>query len=318
MRCAIGHGCRRCSPAFSLIELLVVLAIISILIAIYMPAVQSAREATRRISCANNLKQIGIALQNYHDSAGALPPGWVAAANSTGENAGPGWGWNVRILPLMEQQALYQSLNLYLPIEAVDNFTSVTRRIKSLACPSDGLFEGDFAVVGLATPGDRPGEAICRVGSSSYPGCFGTGDPSAIPGRDLGDGIFMRNQAVRLAQITDGTSETILVGERSQDVSQATWTGAITGAVVPLRSVRGERGLDPVGGDALVVSQTGVTDGPNASPARADLFSSKHPGGCQFLWCDGSVRFLKERRSLASYQAMATRAGGEVLTDDDF
>ncbi len=304
--------------AFTLIELLVVIAIIAVLIALLLPAVQAAREAARRVQCTNNLKQLGVALHNYNDALGAFPPGWVAYAFPDGRNAGPGWGWNTQLLPFLEQNGVYSAININLPIEAQANSTARLASMSTLICPSDATFQRTFTVVDSTTTTTTPGAPICQVASSSYPGCFGSTDPSGIPGRDFGNGLFFRDKSVTIAQITDGTSQTLAVGERSQNLSQATWTGAITNAAVPITILQMENGLDPEGGDALVVSHTGELNGPNSIPAHADQFWSMHPGGCMFLWCDGGVRFLKAQRPLPIFQAMATRAGGEVLSADEF
>ena len=148
------------------------------------------------------------------------------------------------------------------------------------------------------------GTLICEVASSSYVGVFGTGDPSDFPGRDSGNGSFFRNRAVGLRDYLDGTSHTIAVGERSQNLSRASWTGAVTGASVPITALQSEGGLDPEGGDALVVAHTGEIDGPNAIPAHADQFWALHPGGAMFLFADGSVRMIKARRPLPLFQTL--------------
>jgi hypothetical protein len=123
-----------------------------------------------------------------------------------------------------------------------------------------------------------PGQPICDVASSSYPGCFGTGDPSDIPGPDFGNGMFFRNASARIAAITDRTSYTITAGERSQNLSRVTWTGAITRSAVPITELQAEIGLDPVGGDSLIVSHFGGINGPNSIPAHADQFWGRHAG----------------------------------------
>ena len=182
-----------------------------------------------------------------------------------------------------------------------------------------------------AVAGARPGASICDVASSNYVGAVGTGDPSSLypyisddnngpPGRDNGNGLFFRNRSIKIAQITDGTSQTFAVGERSQNLSRATWTGAVTNAAVPLVALQGEAGLDPEGGGALVLSHTGEGHGPNSPSglAHGDQYWSLHPGGANFLFADGSVRFIKEQVGFGIFQALATRAGGEVLSADQF
>ena len=171
----------------------------------------------------------------------------------------------------------------------------------------------------------------CNVASSNYVGSVGSGDPSSLypyiidsddgpPGRDNGNGLFFRNHSIKIAQIMDGTSQTFAAGERSQNLSRASWTGAVTNAAVPLVALQAEAGLDPEGGGALVLSHTGEGHGPNSPSglAHGDQYWSLHPGGANFLFADGSVRFIKELVGFSIFQALATRAGGEVLSADQF
>jgi prepilin-type N-terminal cleavage/methylation domain-containing protein/prepilin-type processing-associated H-X9-DG protein len=302
---------------FTLIELLLVIGIIGALMGLLLPAVQSAREAARRIQCANNLRQIGLALHIYNDQANGFPPGWISRPAPDGDNSGPGWGWAAMILPQLDQPNLYDEINVVLPIEDPAN-TVRTYAFHFFLCPSDASWKDRFTVVDDSTDNKVLGSPICDVASSNYVGAFGTGDPSGIPGRDSGEGLFFRNRSVGVQDIVDGTSNTLAVGERSQNLSRATWTGAVSHAAVPITELQAENGLDPEGGDALVVSHTGELDGPNSRPAHADQFWSRHPGGCMFLFADGSARFLKERRPLPIFQAMATRAGNEVLSADQY
>ena len=123
---------------------------------------------------------------------------------------------------------------------------------------------------------------------------------------------------MRIAEITDGTSQTLAVGEKSQNLARATWTGAIAHAAVPINELQAEDGLSPEGGGALVLAHTGELDGPNSKPAHADQFWGRHPGGANFVFADGSVRFIKEKRPLAIFQAIATRRGGEVISADSY
>src|SRR5271166_430496 len=132
------------SRGFTLIELLVVIAIIAVLIALLLPAVQSAREAARRMQCVNNLKQLGIALHNYHDALSIFPPGYIAASKFIdGEtDTAPGWSWASMILPQLEQASLYSSINVYLPIQAGANVTATQTIVGAYLCPSDQLPAG--------------------------------------------------------------------------------------------------------------------------------------------------------------------------------
>jgi prepilin-type N-terminal cleavage/methylation domain-containing protein/prepilin-type processing-associated H-X9-DG protein len=316
---------------FTLIELLVVIAIIAVLIALLLPAVQAAREAARRTQCANNLKQIGLALHTYHGSLNVFPPGFLSKPDpSTGNNAGPGWGWGAMILPQLEQAAVFNAINFSLPIEVAANTTAGLTKINTYICPSDGSLMPQFTVVdstAAAGPPPVPGKPICDVASSSYVGSFGKGDVSSLfpysptdspPGRDNGEGLFFRNRSVSIAEVLDGTSQTFAIGERSQHLSRATWTGAVTNAAVPLTELQAVTGFDPETGDALVLSHTGEDRGPNSIKPHADQYWSRHPGGAQFVMGDGSVKFIKEQIGFTIFQALATRAGGEVLSADQF
>jgi prepilin-type N-terminal cleavage/methylation domain-containing protein/prepilin-type processing-associated H-X9-DG protein len=318
--------------AFTLIELLVVIAIIAVLIALLLPAVQAAREAARRAQCINNLRQLGIALHNYHDAVGAFPPGYLSLMDPvTFDNDGPGWGWAARLMSQMEQSPVFNSINFVLGIEAPDNQSARLTVLASFLCPSDAWRMDIFTVVDSTTTGTNPGAPICNVASSNYVGSVGSGDPSSLypyiidaddqpPGRDNGNGLFFRNHSVTVAQISDGTSQTFAAGERGQNLSRASWTGAVTNAAVPLVALQGEAGLDPEGGGALVLSHTGEGHGPNSPSglAHGDQYWALHPGGANFLFADGSVRFIKELVGFTIFKALATKAGSEVLSADQF
>jgi prepilin-type N-terminal cleavage/methylation domain-containing protein/prepilin-type processing-associated H-X9-DG protein len=317
---------------FTLIELLVVISIIAVLIALLLPAVQAAREAARRASCVNNLKQIGIALHNYHNAINAFPPGYLSLMDRvTFDNDGPGWGWAAFMLGQFEQGSVYNSINFVVGIELPANQTSRLTVLNSFLCPTDSWLQNTFTVVDSTTSNSMAGAPICVVASSNYVGSVGTGDPSSLypfiidaddgpPGRDNGNGLFFRNRSITIAQITDGTSQTFAVGERSQNLSRATWTGAVTNAAVPLVALQGGAGFDPEGGGALVIAHTGEGHGPNSPSglAHGDQYWSLHRGGANFLFADGSVRFIKEQVGFTVYQSLATRAGSEVLSADQF
>ncbi len=155
---------------FTLIELLVVIAIIAVLIALLLPAVQAAREAARRTQCVNNLKQMGLALHNYHDAFLVLPPGYIAASKFIdGEtDTAPGWSWASMILPQLDQTPLYSSANFWLPVQAPANTTTTQTSLTAFLCPSDQIPGRTFAVT------DGFNNTVATVAPSSYTDCTGS------------------------------------------------------------------------------------------------------------------------------------------------
>jgi prepilin-type N-terminal cleavage/methylation domain-containing protein/prepilin-type processing-associated H-X9-DG protein len=294
---------------FTLIELLVVIAIIGLLIALLLPAVQAAREAARRAQCVNNLKQLGVALHTYESTYHTFPPGYVSNFDASGNDTGPGWGWAVLLLPQIEQKPLFDAINLSLPIEDPSNPTSRLTRIAVYLCPSD-----DQAPSWLAMKRDANGmpiQIICQVASANYVGMYGTSDP----GID-GDGVFFRDSSVGIPDITDGTAQTIAVGERGHNLGEATWVGSVTDAALfPVDN-------DGVGyprvesGPGMTLGHAGGNLGPGDPNAEVNQFYSRHPGGVNFLFADGHVSFLKTTLNAKTFRALATRAGAEVISGD--
>jgi prepilin-type N-terminal cleavage/methylation domain-containing protein/prepilin-type processing-associated H-X9-DG protein len=304
--CREGRG-------FTLIELLVVIAIIAVLIALLLPAVQAAREAARRGQCVNNLKQIGLALQNYHDTVLTLPPGYVSNFNANGDDTGPGWGWAAMILPQFEQAALFGAINFNLAIEQPANLTARVPLINSFLCPSDTVLPSWSAVNRNAATGAQI-SVICNVAPSNYVGMYGTGEPGPS-----GEGVFFRNSKVSLRDITDGTSQTIFVGERSHRLGEATWVGSVTNALMfPTDNDNIGRYVTE-GSSGMVLGHAGEGVGPGDPRSDVNQFYSLHAGrGVNFLFGDGHVTFLKATMSYKVYQALATRAGGEVVSADSY
>ena len=313
--------------AFTLIELLVVITIIGILTGILLPAVQSVREAARQTQCTNNLKQIGLALHNFHDSRGSFPPGYVSQAGSGGlaDDLGAGWGWATSILPFIEQQTTYSQINLSKDITDPANATVRMTTLGVFLCPSDGG-KSTFTVQALG--GSSPltgsdGQPV-QVAHGNYVGVFGnpeiTPDPgflSTAPERAITHrGMFCRNTAVRLRDVTDGTSNTIFVGERTSDLAYATWTGAVTGGQVPPDPIN-PYGYGPEGAPVLVLGHTGDASDvpphtPNSKVNHVDDYHSTHPHGVNFLFVDGSVRMISNEIDPTLWWALGTRAGGEI------
>ena len=172
---------------FTLIELLVVIAIIAVLIALLLPAVQAAREAARRSQCVNNLKQMGLALQNYHDAIGTFPMSYAARGPfiDGATDTAPGWGWGTMILPQLEQASVFNAVNFVLPVEGVQNTTVVRSIVSTYLCPSDPIPGGPFGVT------DKAGNVLALMGPTSYAACVGDDFTDSTTGLN-NDGLGQR------------------------------------------------------------------------------------------------------------------------------
>ncbi|TWT63028.1 DUF1559 domain-containing protein [Rubinisphaera italica] len=301
---------------FTLIELLVVIAIIAILVALLLPAVQQAREAARRSSCKNNLKQLALAMHNYHDVVTKLPPG----AFRTPQVNYP-LGWVPRLLPYIEQGARNDAMEaiqkdyttLRSPYRSHDQQNQVfTTPITVLTCPSSALGDtaSDHTTSGNFPYADQQGALHYRANAGSIDVDFVAGVTSA---RDHArSGIMFPESKIRLNDIKDGTTNTIMFGETSKS---AGWSSSM---------ITGFGGIKPwtwgfydySDGDFLLIDHKVVqypinyhgTFLTNMTP-----FTSYHQGGAQFAMCDGSVTFLSNNMSLDILKALATRNAGEVV-----
>jgi prepilin-type N-terminal cleavage/methylation domain-containing protein/prepilin-type processing-associated H-X9-DG protein len=286
---------------FTLIELLVVIAIIGILIALLLPAVQKARESAARVQCQNNLKQMGLACHAYHDANRRLPPGYIA----TGTSTSPGWGWAAYLLPYLEEQNLYRQIDFSRPVETQPIIEKI---VTVFLCPSDASATDPFAVTDLSY------DKICLAAPSCYAATCGS-DASEVDA-PTGNGIFYRNSKTRFADITDGTSNTTMLGDRAWADTQGIWAGVPTGAVTrpgarnPWTSSTGPA-------QALVLVHNNWINITTDADGGLDDFSSKHTDGANLLFADGSVRFLYgitlDGPVHLAFWAMGTRAGGEVI-----
>ena len=290
--------------AFTLVELLVVIAIIGILIALLLPAVQAAREAARRMSCSNNLKQIGLGLHMYHDTHKTLPPGWIAFDPGSGQPhwfGEPGWGWGARILPYMEQAALYKNLiDFNRPITDPANAQARETEIAVYRCPSD-TGEGTFTLEGGGLYVGSGSFAPVQLAVGNYLGMFGTLDfhETCPSGPCDGHGTLIYQRCIRFRDMTDGLSQTFVVGERSRKLAAGTWVGMVTGGQHAPARICGVATYPPNSEDQPV--------------HYFHNFSSRHTSGTHFLAGDGSVKLIAESIDQDVYHALATRDGGEVV-----
>ncbi len=323
---------------FTLIELLVSIAIISILIGLLLPAVQSARESARRVGCRNNLKQMGIALHSYHETFGSLPSGYLASREvvmypdppppPTGsrnsprqdifdgapppappgtpvQTEDPGWGWAALILPFTEQTTLYQQIDFGTSVKEYFNDEIRSTSIPYMNCPSD-------SGSGVYTVLDEYGNDMTEAATSSYAGCFGSfGNINTLPA--VSNGLFTRNSEVKFRDITDGTSQTIAIGERAAMFAKGSWAG-----VMHLGTVRTTPGA-PVYTSSVelspVMTLARMRDRElNSLWSEPYDFFSPHSGVVYFLFADGSVKGLSAGMDQKTVIALSTREEGEVVT----
>jgi prepilin-type N-terminal cleavage/methylation domain-containing protein/prepilin-type processing-associated H-X9-DG protein len=288
---------------FTLVELLVVIAIIAVLIGLLLPAVQKVREAANRLSCTNNLKEIGLGLHNYHGTVGRFPPGGTTSATH-------GLGFQVVILPYLEQSALYGRFDFTKDYLSPNNTLLGFLKLPVLFCPSGVRLysEASFEFVNGQPPFTthyygNMGPKI--AGSDRYQVVY---PPGFSQGGWAQQGVLGKDTRLRLADITDGTSTTFLAGEISFDKpGYRMWTRgcwADTGSGQPCSSCRN-------------VTNAINTTGYNGADNYNDVsFGSMHPGGANFLFCDGSVRFVSDQVDMSLYLATASRNGGEPAVVD--
>jgi prepilin-type N-terminal cleavage/methylation domain-containing protein len=314
--------CVRSQRAYTLIEMLVCVAIIAVLISLLLPAVQVAREGARRSKCQNNLFQLGVALHSYHDVHHTFPPGYVSAIGPGGGDLGPGWGWSTMLLPFLGESNIWRQIPFEQLSRSPASSTVTQHRIEVFLCPSDGT-------------------AIGGKFYSSYVACFGRSNFATSP--DHGDGIFFRNSRIRQRDIVDGAL-TILLGERSGNNGPADWAGIFD---APINLAGNPRTAQRTSDRTRVLGHTGLAghagssegatepellrdDATGNHAARMSLlrigspsicpadFGGAHSTGSHFLFVDGTVRFVTQTIDSDIYAALATRAGSELVAGTDF
>lgn len=319
-KCSFARYHPRRSPAFpgfTLVELLVVIAIIGILIAMLLPAVQSVREAARRIQCANNLKQIGLAMLNYESAHRRLPPGYVE-----GDYPLPAYYWSVYALPFLEQVPLYDSIEFDQPfnVSGTPNNLAAATYLPVYQCPSSGV--PTHAVDGQGIEGRSPSTYLaCASGriafESGQPPYVGDGSPQ------ISDGLFFKNSRIKHGSISDGLSNTVLVGEALHDFSLGGFDRSGGFEIVDHWSIGSDfhGGQNPADQSSDISEALGTTAcqlnaifDTSAPIDHKELgYSSRHFGVVQFCFADGHVSALSDSAELRILSALGSRNGEEVV-----
>jgi prepilin-type N-terminal cleavage/methylation domain-containing protein/prepilin-type processing-associated H-X9-DG protein len=334
---------------FTLVELLAVIAIIGLLVALLLPAVQSARESARRVACANNLKQLGLALQGHDSQLGGFPPGFkrvygdarldpVFAVNDADPNNNPvasqgNWAWGAFILPFMEMDPVYQRINVSgtdcaSAMATAASMTLMRTPVPAFRCPTDYTKADDqpAGITGIEFRGPTGSSIGTRSALSNYVAANHSSDILRA-----GDGMFFMDSRTSAARIRDGLSNTIALGERVYFLNNGV-TGVdpqqgypYSGRLLPqagcVYCVRGTRQMSSFGiRDALASALMGINE-PSMLVGSADSvssrgFSSYHPGGAQFTFGDGSVRFLSTSTGLAVLRDLISVRDGRSTTAD--
>lgn len=286
---------------FTIIDLLAVIGCIAILLALTAPAISQARAAARRSMCKNNLKQIGLALHNYHDVHNTFPPGWIAASPAPGARIG--YGWQTFILPQVEQNPLFNRIDFNKPLASANGLMQT--ELPVYRCPEDATpntnplrsnygtsnYSGNYGTIAgrwFGAPNGRPLTGwLAPRRTQNWPGAMGQGHAT--------DGVFYRNSTTRMRDIVDGTSNSFMVGERSAKSGAGIWPGAVDNATP---------------NDVVTDCSAG-----NTINSRYTSFSSEHKGGAQFAICDGSVRFISENINQRTFSLLGSINDGQPIGD---
>jgi prepilin-type N-terminal cleavage/methylation domain-containing protein/prepilin-type processing-associated H-X9-DG protein len=309
-------------PAFTLIELLVVIAIVGVLMGLLLPAVQKVREAANRMSSQNNLKQIGLALHHYHDAHDVFPPGYQSGYPGSpvpAVDAAPGWAWGTFLLPYLEQDNLYRQIRIDLP--CWDPANAAVRHAPKVFINPGAPNRGPTMTVRLAGGGTGP-----TFGISHYVGNNGQDESWAYDRPDLsgipGTGPFFRNSKTRMADVTDGLSGTVFVGEHTT-ISHKTWVGVVPGAEVPPIDPNRYPFTATDRGATLVLchsgpaaTEPGVIHPPSFPTCHVcQMYAPWSGGGGQVLFGDGHVQLIRTSINHNTWAALSSMNLGDVPGD---
>ncbi len=343
------HAIQKNRSAFTLIELLVVIAIIAILISLLLPAVQSAREAARRIQCVNNMKQFGLGIFNYESSKGCFPAGFVAQSRFTAVPCTSSWGhtWSNYIMPYLDQGNKYAALNFSHPAGFPQNTSIWEFSVAVFLCPSDTKADQSRTTFKITQISYASVFGLTESIANNY-GTLPTSQNAELCGAIRSEGIFGRNVFYPISAVTDGLSNTLMAGETSRFREEppmsrfnignvgGSWSGEDLGTPPrytgwgDIRISGGAYVVPRLNSRPYIGSPTWVTSPSNGTHSKTWIddprslslgqfgFRSLHPGGANFLMGDGSVRFIKESIDILTYRALGTRSGGEVISADAY
>jgi prepilin-type processing-associated H-X9-DG protein len=275
----------------------VTVAIISLLVGVLLPAIMSARETARCLQCSCNLRDIGLAIHQFHDTAQRLPAAWSEVPDELS-----GYGWAVDLLPYLEQSDLRKQVNSRLPIAAIENVAARNAQLPIMQCPSDisePTFElyaerhhqtAEDSAASNATESSEDSLPIVRLPATNYLGVFGTLEADDTYPAPPGDGAIVWGRRVRLADLERGQSHTLIVGERTAAMAPSTWLGV---------TFRGEDAACRLVGSAMTA--------PNCEACDECEFASRHSGGANFVWADGHVSLVGGDIDALEYQRLAKR-----------
>jgi prepilin-type processing-associated H-X9-DG protein/prepilin-type N-terminal cleavage/methylation domain-containing protein len=282
--------------AFTILELLVVIAIIGVLVGMLFPALMAARESARCMQCRNNLREIGVAIQQHHDAVKKFPGAWKVASDNIS-----GFGWAIALLPYLEESSVARSINYMVPISAPQNDIARNTDLPIMRCPSDisdptfdllpePVAPSAHASSKNAAPQKDPNAPLLRLPTANYIGVFGTLEADETFPAPAGDGPIVYNRTVRVVDLQRGSSHTIIVGERPMAMVPSTWYGV---------NFKGEDAACRLVGSAITA--------PNCQPCDECEFGSRHSGGSNFAWADGHVTLVPDDIDRTEYQLLSKR-----------